>query len=144
MCPIFVVSAEAYSKTCQTSKMEHFYENNGLLLAVNYFHKKTSTLHVWQGSENWLLTIDYYFYVNKRNLWLTHLFLMHPLSTHWKYLTVFWCFLGKEKGALRTNPANIYLFKFNNGNTRKRCEICSKITIKTQERRLTSFWYFYC
>ena len=144
MCPIFVVSAEAYSKTCQTSKMEHFCENNGLLLAVNYFHKKTSTLHVWQGSENWLLTIDYYFHVNKRNLWLTHLFLMHPLSTHWKYLTVFLCFLGKEKGALRANPANIYLFKFNNGNTRKRCEICSKITIKTQERRLTSFWYFYC
>ena len=26
---------------------------------------------------------------------------------------------------------NIYLFKFNNKNTRKRCEICSKLTIKT-------------
>ena len=31
-------------------------------------------------------------------------------------------------------PANIYLFKFNNRNTRKRCEICSKLTIKTPER----------
>ena len=31
-------------------------------------------------------------------------------------------------------PANIYLFKVNNRNTRKRCEICSKLTIKTPER----------
>ena len=30
-------------------------------------------------------------------------------------------------------PANIYLFKVNNGN-RKRCEICSRLTIKTPER----------
>ena len=28
-------------------------------------------------------------------------------------------------------PANIYLLKVNNRNTRKRCEICSKLTIKT-------------
>ena len=31
-------------------------------------------------------------------------------------------------------PANIYLFKFNNRNTRKKCKICSKLTIKTLER----------
>ena len=29
------------------------------------------------------------------------------------------------------NPTNIYLFKVNNRNTRKRCEICSKLTGKT-------------
>ena len=32
-------------------------------------------------------------------------------------------------------PANIYLFKVNNRNTRKRCEICSKLIIKIPERR---------
>ena len=32
-------------------------------------------------------------------------------------------------------PANIYLFEVNNRNTRKMCEICSKLTIKTPERR---------
>ena len=32
------------------------------------------------------------------------------------------------------NPANIYLFKVNNRNTRKRCEIRSKLTIKTPQR----------
>ena len=31
--------------------------------------------------------------------------------------------------------ANIYLFKVNNRNSRKRCNICSKLTIKTPERR---------
>ena len=30
-------------------------------------------------------------------------------------------------------PANIYLFKVDNRNTRKRCEICSKLTIKIPE-----------
>ena len=33
------------------------------------------------------------------------------------------------------HPANKYMLKFNNRNTRKRCEIYSKLTIKTQERR---------
>ena len=30
-----------------------------------------------------------------------------------------------------TLPADIYLFKVNNGNSRAMCEICSKLTIKT-------------
>ena len=34
-----------------------------------------------------------------------------------------------------TSPANSYLFKVNNRNTRTRCEICSKLTVKTPERR---------
>ena len=32
-------------------------------------------------------------------------------------------------------PAGIYMFKVNNGNSRTRCERCSKLTIKTPERR---------
>ena len=32
------------------------------------------------------------------------------------------------------NPVNIYLFKVNNKNIRKRFEICSKLTIKKPER----------
>ena len=32
-------------------------------------------------------------------------------------------------------PDGIYLLKINNRNTRTRCEICSKLTIKTSERR---------
>ena len=39
-------------------------------------------------------------------------------------------------------PVNIYLFKVTNRNTRKRCEICSKLTIKTPERRPHLFLVF--
>ena len=40
---------------------------------------------------------------------------------------------------LQVNPAGNYMFKVNNRNTRKRCEICLKLTIKTPERRFTPF-----
>ena len=33
-----------------------------------------------------------------------------------------------------TNSVNIYFFKVNNRNTRRRCEICSKSTTETPER----------
>ena len=36
---------------------------------------------------------------------------------------------------ITTNPANTYLLKVNNRNTRKRCELCSMLTIKTPEYR---------
>ena len=35
----------------------------------------------------------------------------------------------------RNNPANIYLFKINNLSARIKCEIYSKLTVKTPERR---------
>ena len=38
------------------------------------------------------------------------------------------------KTVFRLIPANIYLFKVNNRNTRKRCELCSKLIMKTPER----------
>ena len=37
------------------------------------------------------------------------------------------------------HPASMYLFKVNIRNTRKRCDICSKLTIKPPERRYY-FW----
>ena len=39
------------------------------------------------------------------------------------------------KNEFTCNPAGIYLLKVNNRNTRTRCVICSKLTIKTPERR---------
>ena len=39
-----------------------------------------------------------------------------------------------EKRKNHSIPAGIYLLKVNNRNTRTRCEICSKLTIKTPER----------
>ena len=42
------------------------------------------------------------------------------------------CYFPKKNP---NNPVDIYLLKGNNRNTRVRCEICSKLTIKTPERR---------
>ena len=36
---------------------------------------------------------------------------------------------------LQNNPTEIYLFQVNNANTKAMCEICSKLAIKTPERR---------
>ena len=42
-------------------------------------------------------------------------------------------------------PTNIYFFNVNERNTRKSCEVCSLLTIKTPERRqLASFCCLYC
>ena len=43
---------------------------------------------------------------------------------------------------LGPNPVGIYLLKVNNRNTRTRCEICSKLTMKTPERRLAWCLYY--
>ena len=39
------------------------------------------------------------------------------------------------KTAISSYPVDIYLLNVNNRNTRTRCEICSKLTRKTPERR---------
>ena len=59
-----------------------------------------------------------------------------------------------EGQKFKINPPSIYLFKVRNRNTRKRCEISLKSTIKTAKNDLidvllvflllTSFWCFYC
>ena len=52
------------------------------------------------------------------------------------WFQISFCFLKKlYKQVLRPYPANIYFFKASNRNTRKRCEICLKLTLKSPERR---------
>ena len=45
--------------------------------------------------------------------------------------------VSKEKTTMKYTyfPAGNYMLKVNNTNTRAKCEICSKLTIKTPERR---------
>ena len=62
---------------------------------------------------------------NDCNLLFRNTFQFHSWKIHW----VKYC---------RICPTGIYLLKVNNRNTRTRCEICSKLTIKTPERRRTS------
>ena len=39
-----------------------------------------------------------------------------------------------DQSPLRKYPANVYLVKVNNRSTRKRCEICSELVLKTPDR----------
>ena len=47
--------------------------------------------------------------------------------------------LGNDIFTGKNSPTNIYMFIVNNSNTRKRCEIFSKLTIKSPQRRSTVF-----
>ena len=64
----------------------------------------------------YILQIIYFYYVNRVSVGNKHFYM------------ILYCFT-------LLSPANIYLFKINNRNTRDRCEICSKLTIKILERR---------
>ena len=44
-----------------------------------------------------------------------------------------WCEKDLKANFSVMLPVNIYLFEVNNRNTRKSCEICSKLTRKTPE-----------
>ena len=51
-----------------------------------------------------------------------------------------WCFEKQENKAMlkiliNVDPAGIHLLKVNNRNTRTKCEVYSKLKIKTPERR---------
>ena len=60
----------------------------------------------------------------------TTLIVSSPSNLLWKLWT--WVFL--------IFPAGIYLLKVNDRNTRIKCEICSKLTIKILERRRSSIF----
>ena len=47
--------------------------------------------------------------------------------------------LGSDIYTGKNSSTNVYLFTVNNSNTRKRCEICSKLTIKSPQRCSTVF-----
>ena len=67
-------------------------------------------------------------------------------GSYWENLLLFWMTLNKASAYLANNiysiknsPKNNHLFIVNNSYARKRCVICSKLTLKTQEWRSTVF-----
>ena len=82
-------------------------------------------------------------------MWYSLVLYLHDLINEMRYVKIityrYDIHFGSEKSnkknrkkisyRLRTQtgliPANIYLFKVNNRNTRKKCKICSKLTMKT-------------
>ena len=96
---------------------------------------KTPERHRWRHSGVCI--------VNSKEI--SHIVLMFLLLTLnknilWKKFTVQILMMSLEnvilnKSGTQQNPAHSYLFEVNNKNSRKRCEICSKLTIKTPELR---------
>ena len=68
------------------------------------------------------------FFIVKKLNWSLGTSYSNPMSSQ------FICMPNVSK-VFRTIPACIYLLKVNYRNTRKKCEICSELTIKTPERR---------
>ena len=82
-------------------------------------------LQVYRPQFSWKTPLEFFFFLKSLATAISEI----PLR-------IFFC----VKVVNRYNSANIYLFKFNNRNTRKRLKLCSKLTIKT----LTSLWCFLC
>ena len=102
----------------------------------------------------WIPNCHLYYTIAVINPFSTDVPLVYPLKTseNWR----FWCFQGVyisniglkwvnlifenrvqckyELPQMQPNPANIYLFKVNDTNIRKSCEICSKLTISKPEQ----------
>ena len=131
---------------CQTNFSFFFF----LSFFFFFFVKKNITLSLFLRSKVNMFDVlhrSHYLFTKRKHLTLSH-FKSILLSTISKNIR-------KPKGVWKgninlkvyrffTKKTNICLFKDNNRNTRKRCEICSKLKIKTAERRQTSFLCFYC
>ena len=102
-----------------------------------YILPQTSTQNI---SLNYgiICSILHYLFLSFLRLTLLNVF---PFSWCWcccqrSYLKQNLKDLSRLFGLWSRKPGNTYLFKVNNRNTRKKCdEICSKLTIKTPERR---------
>ena len=79
-----------------------------LLIAL----KETCTSNLWKTYFGWTKNIFWKTWYRKNEQWQKMILLN-----------------------LESFRSNIYLYKVNNRNTTKRCEICSKLTIKNPERR---------
>ena len=136
-------SPEAYLEPCQTSMTKFFFKNNQRLLAIKYFRKKASSQmfdrfpNMPLGSMAPIVIL----FSHKRFIFLvnTYSFSQHLDRICIKQkITLKRCVLGQKIVSdkftkLSIVPVRIYLLKVNNRNTRTRCEIRSKLTIKTPE-----------
>ena len=73
--------------------------------------------------------------LNEIDLFVLHLLSSNPCLIQSPVLYYILNFICSIKCKRATHGTNVYLLKINNRNSRTRCEICSKLTIKTPERR---------
>ena len=81
-------------------------------------------------------------FITKHHFYQNYTILHKKRGELHNYMTTMNIFLSIGKCIY--NPVVNYMFKVDSRNTRIKCKICSKLRIKTSERRLASFWYLYC
>ena len=109
----------------------------GLLLPLLlYYHYKTNKfkqLHIMNKSVKVYSLLSKFYYKIMLTLFWNDL---DNFIKRWFFLGL-WCCnvcISMPPENIRKPAVGISLFKVNHRNTRKRCEICSKLTIKTPER----------
>ena len=102
---------------------------------MNTFHAVLRTWYIWQ--KKYTVIFIYWKRVVK---FLIKYFFRILFSMKWlsEELTEIKHINKTLKTERSLSPDGIYLLKVNNRNIRERCEICSKLTMKTPERRLLS------
>ena len=108
------------------------YRNQSLLVSETVFHMITASLM------KELISCIYWYFSDDIN-YMKRLYVVNlKICFYWKTYsnkTPSWKLCSFTKLLNTSKPANIYLFKVKKRNTRKRCKICSELTIKTPERR---------
>ena len=118
----------------ETSSRHVFLKKLKLNLSQNYSFRKQFIFTAWPSRGLWK-------YIETKLLTIC---IEGSVTHNLCYASNYRGIKPNRKHVSSTYPANIYLLKGNNRNTRKRCEICSSLTMKTLDTSLTSFWYFYC
>ena len=110
---------------------------------IHYLLNSQYCLEIWmksQEKQRYIHLFLCYKNSNSSNIdwdWLINLMLFykHLISGSYNYEIMINQLLVLECARcwICHHPANIYFFKVNSENTRKRCEICSKLSIKPQD-----------
>ena len=113
-----------YSKTDEKSYFFLICLNHNTRLWRNLLLSNCLKLYVFISRVKYLTLVEYKFIH-------THLTKIISMGGIYKLEELF----PYPKGVETSYPVGIYLLKVNHKNTRAKCEICSKLIIKTPERR---------
>ena len=140
-------SLPVFRKSCRIPSLIVFCylkESRALFLSFitsSYMGLEINGIKKWFDPEIWRKLLKWYglLLFDTRWLFMTSNFWLNCLGIIYRPRTYYWWLQASQKIIAPHHsypfPAGICLVKDNNRNTRKRCEICAKLTIKTPERR---------
>ena len=111
---------ETSQLVCTANQLTSFYLRATLALNGLTLRARTLLKNLWRNSGNFVVLVCW----------------QHETKTFRRQKSTVALFTQNlVSNGMSLLPAGNYMFKVNNRNTRTRCEICSKLTIKIPERR---------